>query len=216
MFYLLLCTLLVPPLRRFFPAISIMSSQDESDPKMWPPGTVRLEDILKSQGEDIILQPQPSDDPNDPLNWSRLRKYWNFALVSFYALMVFALIDAATPTWGPMNLQLGFSYPILNDSYAIGCGTLAFGAFLLIPFALKYGRRPIYILSTIIQFAVSIWSAKLETVADLMLVNAISCGVGALAEVIVQVSVIPRCSETLRHPHFQILTLRNADITAFR
>jgi hypothetical protein len=23
---------------------------------------------------DIILQPQPSDDPDDPLNWSRLRK----------------------------------------------------------------------------------------------------------------------------------------------
>jgi hypothetical protein len=23
---------------------------------------------------DLILQPQPSDDPNDPLNWSRLRK----------------------------------------------------------------------------------------------------------------------------------------------
>lgn len=88
-----------------------------------------------------------------------------------------------------MNTQLGFSYALLNDSYAIGCATLAFGAFLLIPFALKYGRRPIYILSTLAQFAISIWSAKMETVADLMLVNALSCGVGALAEVIVQMTV---------------------------
>lgn len=118
--------------------------QNYDDPEMWPPGTVRIEDILRSKGRDLILQPQPSDDPNDPLNWSKFRKHWNFALCCFYALMVFALIDAATPTWGPMNVQLGFSYAILNDSYAIGCGTLAFGAFLLIPFALKYGRRPIY------------------------------------------------------------------------
>jgi hypothetical protein len=151
-----------------------MDSRDENDAKIWPPGTVRIEDMLKSKGEDIILQPRPSDDPNDPLNWSQLCKWWNFALVS-YALMVFALIDAVTPTWGPMNVQLGFSYAILNDSYGIGCGTLAFGAFLLIPFALKYGRRLIYIVSTLIQFAVFVWSAKLETVADPMLANAMSC-----------------------------------------
>ena len=88
-----------------------------------------------------------------------------------------------------MNEQLGFSYAILNDSYAVGNGTLCIGAFLLIPFALKYGRRPIYIISTAAQLAVSIWSAKLETVADIMLINAFSCGVGALAEVIVQMTV---------------------------
>lgn len=158
---------------------------------LWPPGTVRLEEIFQErrEGHDIILSPAPSSDPNDPLNWSRWRKNWNFALCSFYALLVFALIDAATPTWAPMNTQLGFSYSLLNDSYAIGCGTLAIGAFILIPFALKYGRRPIYILSTLAQFAISIWSAKLETVADLMLVNALSCGVGALSEVIVQMTV---------------------------
>nr|POE62888.1 putative mfs-type transporter [Quercus suber] len=103
--------------------------------------------------------------------------------------MVFALIDAATPTWGPMNTELGFSYDILNDSYAIGCGTLAIGAFLLIPYALKFGRRPVYIFSTAVQVAISIWSAKLQTLADLMLVNALSCGVGALSEVIVQMTI---------------------------
>jgi MFS family permease len=88
-----------------------------------------------------------------------------------------------------MHEQLGFSYDILNDSYAIGCGTLAIGAFLLIPFALKWGRRPVYIVSTALQFAICIWSAKLETVADILLINAFSCLLGALAEVIVQMTV---------------------------
>lgn len=98
-------------------------------------------------------------------------------------------IDAATPTWADMNTQLGFSYAILNDSYAIGCGTLCIGAFILIPFALKYGRRPIYLVSTLLQCAISIWTARLQNVADLLLVNALSCGLGALAEVIVQMTV---------------------------
>ncbi|KAF4869856.1 putative MFS-type transporter [Colletotrichum siamense] len=164
-----------------------MASTEEHDDPAWPPGTVRLEE--ESGSMKIILQPLPSQDPNDPLNWPRPLKYWNFGLAAFYTLMVFALIDAATPTWAPMHEQLGFSYDILNTSYAVGCGALAIGAVILNPFALKYGRRPVYILSTAIQFGVTIWSAHQRTVADLMMVNIISCFVGALAEVVVQMTV---------------------------
>lgn len=152
-------------------------------------GTIYLEDLLRTQGEDIILQPRPSTDPNDPLNWPRWRKYLNFGLAAFYVVMVFTLIDVATPTWGPMNTELGFSYDILNDSYAVGAASLTLGAFFLIPFALKYGRRPIYIISTALQFGVAIWSAKIQTVADLMLVNVFGCGLGALADVICQMTI---------------------------
>lgn len=51
-----------------------MDSSDEQDINMWPPGTVRIEDMLQTRGKDVILQPTPSDDINDPLNWSNLRK----------------------------------------------------------------------------------------------------------------------------------------------
>ena len=69
-----------------------MHPMDESDNNAWPPGTVRLEDLhrIGTNGE-VILQPRPSRNPNDPLNWPRLEKYLNFGLVSFYAMMVFAL-----------------------------------------------------------------------------------------------------------------------------
>lgn len=155
---------------------------------MWPPGTVRLEDMALSK-EDIILQPRPTDNPNDPLNWSWRRKCLNFALVCLYVAMVAEFINASTPTWGPMNEQLGFSYEILNDSYAVGCACLALGSLLLIPFALKFGRRPLYLFSTVLQFALSIWSAKMQSVADLMLINVLQCLFGSLAEVIVQMTI---------------------------
>ncbi|RSL71291.1 hypothetical protein CEP53_001568 [Fusarium sp. AF-6] len=156
---------------------------------MFPPGTVRLEDGRASAHDGIILQPRPTDDPNDPLNWPSWRKYLNFAIVGFYVLLVSEFINSATPTWGPMRRELGFSDQVLTASYAIGCAFLAIGAIILVPFALKFGRRPLYIISSLVQCGVSIWSAKLQNVADLLLVNVLCTGFGALAEVIVQMTI---------------------------
>ncbi|KAH7177067.1 serine/threonine kinase 16 [Dactylonectria macrodidyma] len=156
---------------------------------LWPPGTVRLEDTTAPAERALILQPQPSEDPNDPLNWPQWRKFLNIGLVCLYVAMVAEFINAATPTWGPMHEQLGFSYEILNDSYAAGCASLAIGSLILIPFALKFGRRPLYLFSTVLQFTLSIWSAKMQTVADLMLINILQCLFGSLAEVIVQMTI---------------------------
>ncbi|EED12970.1 conserved hypothetical protein [Talaromyces stipitatus ATCC 10500] len=166
-----------------------MSPGPTNSTTMWPPGTLPLADITASQGGEIILQPQPSDDPNDPLNWARWRKGLNMGLVCFYVAMVAELINANSPTWGPMEKELGYTNDILNDSYAAGCAALAVGSVILIPFALKFGRRPLYLLSTMVQFAVSIWSAKMQTVGDLMAINVIQCFFGSLAEVIVQMTI---------------------------
>ena len=87
------------------------------------------------------------------------------------------------------DLKNGFSYDYLNDSYASGCAALAIGSPLLIPFALKYGRRPVYVFSTLAQFAIAVWTAKLQTKGDLMAVNTLNCLFGSLAEVIVQMTV---------------------------
>lgn len=53
-----------------------------ADNEVLPPGTVRLVDVEnKSHGKhasgaqsDVILNPAPSEDPEDPLNWSPRRK----------------------------------------------------------------------------------------------------------------------------------------------
>lgn len=89
------------------------------DPK-FPPGTVRLERLLgNAQGDtEIILQPRPTDDPNDPLNWPKWRKYLNFGLATFYAVMAFAQINATTPTWGPMEDELGFTSVLMYGEAA--------------------------------------------------------------------------------------------------
>lgn len=100
--------------------------------------------------------------------------------------MVFAFISVTTPTWGPMGTELGFSDATLTYTFAIGCATLAVGAPMLIPFALKYGSRPVYIISSAAQLAIAIWTARTKTAGDWWSVNALSCWVAALAEVLIQ------------------------------
>ena len=95
----------------------------------------------------------------------------------------------ATVTWEPVKQELGFSYALLNDSYAAGCASLSIGAIILVPFSLKYGRRPVYILSTAAQCGLCAWLARMQNVADLMLSNILTCIVGALSEVLVQMTV---------------------------
>ena len=163
-------------------------STDENDPA-WPPGTVRIELLKEGDEADIILQPRPTTSTNDPLNWPRWRKHVNFGLANFYAVMVFVNFNATTPTWGPMGTELNFSDATLNNTYAIGCATLAVGAPMLIPFALKYGLRPVYVISSVGQFCVMIWAAKTQTAGDWWGVNALQCWLGALAEVLVQMTV---------------------------
>lgn len=98
-------------------------------------------------------------------------------------------LGVSTPTWDPMHAELGFSYATLTDSYAVGSAALCFGVILFMPFALKFGRRPAYILSTILQVGVSVWASKIHTVADLMLINAFNCFLGSLAEAVVQMTI---------------------------
>ena len=88
-----------------------------------------------------------------------------------------------------MGTELSFSTATLTNTYAIGCATLALGAPMLIPFALKFGARPVYIFSSLAQFAISIWAARTMNAGDWWGVNALQCWLGALCKVLVQMTI---------------------------
>ena len=68
------------------------------------PGTRRLFDVdgnplqsdhgLKKHG-DIVLVPQPTESPNDPLHWSIPRKIWQSTLVCFVTALTAATSNDA-------------------------------------------------------------------------------------------------------------------------
>ncbi|KAJ5613311.1 hypothetical protein N7510_006505 [Penicillium lagena] len=158
------------------------------DETFWAPGTVALEDIHRTRDQ-VVLFPTPSADPNDPLNWSTARKALNFTLVSFFVLWTFVQLDIGFTAWGPMETELGMSVDILNAGAAVNYGGLAVGCIFFIPLVHKFGRRPIYILSSALQFASCIWQARTNTVGDLIGSNLISGLGGAISEIVVQITV---------------------------
>ncbi len=55
------------------------------------PGTIHLVDThvdYHDHKDHIVLNPRPSNDPEDPLNWTRKRKLWNIGMVYLYILGV--------------------------------------------------------------------------------------------------------------------------------
>ncbi|KAF4627691.1 hypothetical protein G7Y89_g10461 [Cudoniella acicularis] len=168
------------------------SSRRYSDESL-PPGTVRLEDAGVSAGRGnghLILQPHPSEDPNDPLNWSKKRKFVNFAIICYYSLMIFVILDIGGVAWQNYIDELDMTDDELNITYAVNCAGLAVGCIFFIPFSLKYGRRPVYIVSTVITFAMSIWQAALHSYGEMVATQLISGLSGAVSETLVQLTVI--------------------------
>jgi MFS family permease len=98
-------------------------------------------------------------------------------------------LDVSTPLWGPYNEELGISYGQLTNTYGANYAGFGVGCVFFIPFALKYGRRPVYIISTIITLATAIWQAKLSTYGSMLAAQLVSGLSGAVSETLVQITV---------------------------
>ncbi|KAJ5381619.1 uncharacterized protein N7496_004047 [Penicillium cataractarum] len=155
----------------------------------FPPGTVLLEDRNNSQSE-LILSPTPTDDPDDPLNWSKLRKAVNFGLTCTYVLFTFVLIDINSLAYRGYIKELGLTYATFNRSSGCNFAGLAIGCLLLIPCVHKYGRRPLYLLSATLQLVCAIWWANFHHAGELITISFLAGIAGSVSEAIVMITVV--------------------------
>jgi MFS family permease len=93
------------------------------------------------------------------------------------------------PIFQTYNEVYGITYAQLNNAYAINGIGLAVGCNMFIPFALKWGRRSVYIISIFVTLLCGVWFATTHTYANLMGAYFL-CGVsGAVSETLVQMTV---------------------------
>lgn len=88
-----------------------------------------------------------------------------------------------------MAVDMDLTYTQLTNSASINLVGLAVGCLLFIPLAKKYGRRPVYLVSTLIMVAMSFWSARMKTLGELYGTNLLFGLAGATNEAIVQITV---------------------------
>ncbi|EJT70866.1 hypothetical protein GGTG_11889 [Gaeumannomyces tritici R3-111a-1] len=122
-----------------------------------PLGTVRLGEDDKdndfSEGQqglkksgNIVLQPQPSDDPNDPLNWSKSMKYLHFFVIAFGAAATNGLATMVTPGIVPMVEKFKTTEADIS-SWILTAPTFwtSLAGFFVVAGADVWGRRPFYL-----------------------------------------------------------------------
>jgi len=103
--------------------------------------------------------------------------------------MDFAMLDISTVIYPQYITILGMSYTQLKNTYAVNTTGLALGCVFFVPLALKYGRRPVYLVSTLIIFLSSVWLALSSTYGQLLGAMLVSGLAGATSETLLQMTV---------------------------
>ncbi|APA06943.1 hypothetical protein SS1G_04394 [Sclerotinia sclerotiorum 1980 UF-70] len=116
----------------------------------------------------IILVPQPTDDPRDPLNWPLWKRdviLLVLSLVSIFATCLGPILAANT-----LTLSLHFGLPFTEIALLTGYYLMAVGAIgiFYIPSARIWGKRHQFLLGTIILIFSSAWGGASKSYASLL------------------------------------------------
>lgn len=121
---------------------------------------------LKKNLQGIILLPQPSDSPNDPLNWSVSRKMWHFLLVSFITALTAAITNSAGAAQDSLNAAYGISYDAMNTGAGVLFLFIGWSCIFFAPATSLYGRRVTYLVCILAGTLGSVWFALSKRTSD--------------------------------------------------
>lgn len=131
------------------------------------PGTVHLVDVAGTTAsskrskahKDIVLIPSPSADPEDPLNWSRARKYRQLLMLAVYTLGIGVPTTLQYSVLADITEDTGITTAQLVNGTGFMFLFLGWGCLLWQPVAITYGRRGVYILSCVACCPIMVWTA---------------------------------------------------------
>ncbi|KAM7218614.1 serine/threonine kinase 16 [Rhypophila decipiens] len=170
------------------PGTAFMSDQDDLPPEFADIPRDRLKHGT-GRFKDVILVPQPSDSPNDPLNWPQYQKEVILLIVSFTAAIVGAYGPMLSPGFVEIASNLNITVEILSQATAWLIFTLAMVLFLTNPLAKLIGRRPIFIMAIMVMFATSVWGAAVKEYNSFLASRIVAALGMAPYEVLVQCTI---------------------------
>ncbi|RDW80000.1 hypothetical protein BP6252_04638 [Coleophoma cylindrospora] len=123
----------------------------------------------------IVLVPQPSDSPNDPLNWSRAKKEKFTIAFAFGCGCVGGKFPI--PSVGPLlgaafvSLATEFDVPLSKFIQGVQGGVIiaiAFSSLIFNAVAVKYGKRPVYLITSVGLVVTCFWAAAAKSFGSLV------------------------------------------------
>lgn len=121
----------------------------------------------KTADGQVILEPQPDDSKNDPLNWPAWRRDAALLSLGFYCM----LGGGMTPILAAGFNQVAATFDTTHAAVARTTGLymmgMGIGCVIFSPTAILYGKRPVYLLSAVLFIVASIWCAAAPDYANL-------------------------------------------------
>jgi len=122
----------------------------------------------KTEDGTIILEPQPEDSANDPLNWPGWQRDTALISLGFYCMIgggIGPLIAA-----GFTDIAHEYDVTVENVSLVVGLYMmgLGIGAVLASPTAILFGKRPVYLASAIVFIGTCVWAGHSPSFPSLL------------------------------------------------
>ncbi|AOW00533.1 major facilitator superfamily domain-containing protein [Yarrowia lipolytica] len=115
------------------------------------------------ESSEIVKLPVPSDDPDDPLNWSYRRKVLCMACMSAFTLCSGVASASIYSILVPISKDSGLPLATLNQGTGYMFLFLGLGCLVWQPLGQQYGKRPMYLASLLLTLASQVWSAHAAT-----------------------------------------------------
>lgn len=141
------------------------------------PGSVILEEVTgisegitasfkhgTGRNTHIVLVPQPSDDPNDPLNWPYWKKHTVLGITCFGAILYAAVVSAMlNPAFYAIAIDIDST--VADIVLTTGYQTLVVGVTgpIFSAISRRWGKRPVFLFGSVICLVADIVGAALPT-----------------------------------------------------
>ncbi|MCJ1267223.1 hypothetical protein MMC22_007108 [Lobaria immixta] len=139
--------------------------------------------------KDIVLVPSPSEDPDDPLNWSAKRKLVSTASICVYTFALGIASAAIYSVLVPIEEDTSLTLNDLNAGTGYMFLMFGWGCLLWQPLALQYGKRPVYLISILATTAIMIWVPYTKTNGQWIASKLLQGFFGAPIESLCEISV---------------------------
>lgn len=106
----------------------------------------------------VELSPQPSEDPNDPLNWPLWKKNLNLTVLLSMVAVVGAMKTALVSVHKVLAVDEGVDYTVAVALTAVPLMVSALAGMVGTVLARVWGKRPVYLVSAMMMFIGSAWN----------------------------------------------------------
>jgi MFS family permease len=117
----------------------------------------------------IVLEPQPEDSLNDPLNWPVWQRNLSLLCLGFYCMMGGGMTPILAAGYNDVSATYGISsqkVALTTGIYMLGLGI---GLVVMSPTAILFGKRPVYLVGGSLFILSAVWCAASPNYPSLLL-----------------------------------------------